>query len=116
MATQAQVSYSRAMQPASEQSRVLGRFRNAMQSHEIDLRLSINHIETIVGCIAKSNDAEVREHLPQSNLAISNLRECLSTLQIHWQIFDGWQERHIHAGDRSDSNLDNPELLRRRSV
>jgi hypothetical protein len=73
-----------------------------MQSHQIDLRLSINHIETIVGCIAKSADAEVREHLPQSNLAISNLRECLSTLQIHWQMFDGWHERHNDIGDRPE--------------
>jgi hypothetical protein len=102
MATQAQVFYSRTMQLESEESRVLSRFRNAMQSHQIDLRLSINHIETIVGCIAKSADVEVREHLPQSNLAISNLRECLATLQIQWQMFDGWQERHKHAGDRPE--------------
>ena len=100
MATQAQVSYSRTMQPVSEQGRILSRFRTAMQSHQIDLRLSINHIETIVGCIAKSDDAEVREHLPQSNLAISNLRECLSTLQVQWQMFDGWHERHNHPGDQ----------------
>ena len=102
MATQVQVSYSRTMQALSEQSRVLSGFRAAMHSHQIDLRLSINHIETIVGSIAKSADAEVREHLPQSNLAISNLRECLSTLQIQWQMFDGWQERHNHAGDRHE--------------
>ena len=101
---------------ASQQREVFREFMNAMRIHQTNLRLDINRVEAIVGCIAKSNDAEVREHLPQSNLAISNLRECLSTLQIHWQIFDGWQERHIHAGDRSDSNLDNPELLRRRSV
>ena len=100
MATQAQVSYSRTMQPVSEQGRILSRFRTAMQSHQIDLRLSINHIETIVGSIAKSVDAEVREHLPQTNLAISNLRECLSTLQLQWQMFDGWQERHNHPGDQ----------------
>lgn len=100
MATQAQVSYSAAKQAVSEQSRVLRRFRTAMQSHQIDLRLSINHIETIVGCIAKSADAEVRDHLPQANHAISNLRECLSTLQIQWQMFDGWNERHDHSGDR----------------
>jgi hypothetical protein len=65
-----------------------------MQSHQIDLRLSINHIETIVGRIAKSSDEEVRDHLPQANQAISNLRECLSTLQIQWQMFDGWHERN----------------------
>jgi hypothetical protein len=102
MATQAQVSYSPTRQPVSEQSRILDRFRAAMQSHQIDLRLSINHIETIVGCIAKSADPEVTEYLPQSNLAISNLRECLSTLQIQWQMFDGWHERHNHTLDRSD--------------
>jgi hypothetical protein len=102
MAAQVHAPYSYTVQPVSEQSRVLSRFRTAMQSHQIDLRLSINHIETIVGCIAKSADAEVREHLPQSNLAISNLRECLSTLQIQWQMFDGWQERHNHAGDRHE--------------
>jgi len=102
MATQAQISYSRAMQTGSEQSRVLSRFRTAMQSHQIDLRLSINQIETMVGCIAKSADAEVREHLPQSNLAISNLRECLSKLQIQWQMFDGWHERHNDVGDRPE--------------
>jgi hypothetical protein len=94
MAARAQVSYSRTVQQVSEQSRVLSRFKAAMQSHQIDLRLSINHIETIVGCIAKSADAEVRERLPQCNLAISNLRECLSTLQIHWHMFHGWHERH----------------------
>jgi hypothetical protein len=102
MATQVLVCYSRTMQPMSEQSRVLSRFRNAMQSHQIDLRLSINHIETIVGCIAKSANAEVREHFPQSNRAISNLRECLSTLQVQWQMFDSWHERHNVIGDRSE--------------
>ena len=73
-----------------------------MRSHEIQLRLNINLVETVVGCIAKSSDAEVRQHLPQSNLAISNLRERLSTLHIQWQMFDGWQERHGHAGDLPD--------------
>ena len=100
MAAQVHAPYSYTVQPVSEQSRVLSRFRTAMQSHQIDLRLSINHIETIVGCIAKSADAEVRDHLPQANHAISNLRECLSTLQIQWQMFDGWNERHDHSGDR----------------
>jgi hypothetical protein len=73
-----------------------------MQSLQLDLRLSINHMETIVGCIAKSDDAEVREHLPQSNLAILNLRECLSTLQSQWQMFDSWHERHNDIRDRPD--------------
>jgi hypothetical protein len=71
-----------------------------MQSHQIDLRLSINQMETIVGYFAKSADAEVKEHLPQSNIAILNLRECLSMLQIEWQIFDGWHASHSHPGDR----------------
>jgi hypothetical protein len=102
MATQAQVSQSRTMQHASEQSRVLSRLRAAMQSHQIDLRLSINHTESIVRCIAKSDDAEVKGHLPQSNLAISTLRDCLSTLRIQWQMFDGWHERHYHVGDRPE--------------
>jgi hypothetical protein len=100
------VSYSRTMQPLSEQSRVHSRFRTAMQSLQIDLRLSINHMETIVGHIAKSVDAEVREQLPQSNLTISNLRECLSTLQIQWQMFDGWHERDDDFGDRPEMTLE----------
>jgi len=102
MATQAQISYSHTTQPMSEQNRVLRRFRTAMQTHQVDLRLSINQIETMVGCIAKSADPDVTEHLPQSNLAISNLRECLSTLQIHWEMFDGWHERHNQVGNRPE--------------
>ena len=102
MATQTLEPVSRTIQPVSQQSRVLSRFRDAMHSHQLDLRLSINHMETIVGGLAKSTDAEVREHILQSNLAISNLRECLSTLQVQWQIFDGWQERENHAGDRPE--------------
>jgi hypothetical protein len=94
MATQAQVSHSRTAQRVSERNRILKGFRTAMDSHQIDLRLSINHVEVIIGCIAKSDDVEVREHLPQSNLAISNLRECLSKLQVQWQMFEGWYERH----------------------
>src|ERR1700722_19220393 len=100
MAAQVHGSDSRTMQTAAEQSRVLSRFRSAMRSHQIYLRLSISHIEAAVGCIARSADPEVTEHVPQSNLAVSNLRECLSTLQVQWQMFDGWNERHNHAGDR----------------
>lgn len=99
MATQTQVSCSYTAQQMSEQRRILRRFMNVMQSHQIDLRVSINHMETIVGRIAKSADAEVREHLPQANLAISNLRESLATFQIERQVFDGWQERHNYAED-----------------
>jgi hypothetical protein len=100
MATQVHVSYSSSPQLLLEQTRILNRFRDAMQSHQIDLRLSINHLETVIGIIAKSDDPDVRGQLDQSNLAISNLRECLSTLQLQWQMFDGWHERHIHLGDR----------------
>ena len=75
-----------------------------MQSHQLDLRLSINHIETIVGCIAKSADAEVTRYLPQSHLAISNLRECLSKLQIQWWMFENWHEHHHYAGNPAESN------------
>jgi hypothetical protein len=94
MATQVQVSRSRMAPLVSQQSQALRRFGIAMQSHQLDLRLSINHIESIVGCIAKSADAEVIQHLPQSNLAISNLRECLSKLQIQWWMFENWNEHH----------------------
>lgn len=109
MATQAEVSRSRMTLLVSQQGQVLRRFRIAMQSHQVDLRLSINHIETIVGCIAKSADSEVKQHLPQSNLAISNLRECLSQLQIQWWMFENWHERHDHAGDRAESNAAHPK-------
>jgi hypothetical protein len=74
-----------------------------MQSHQIDLRLGINHIETIVGCIAKSTDLGVTQHVHQSNLAISNLRECLSKLQIQWRMFENWDEHQNDSGSPPDS-------------
>jgi hypothetical protein len=80
-----------------------------MQSHQVDLRLSINHIETIVGCIAKSTDSEVIQHLPQSNLAISNLRDCLSKLEIQWWMFENWHERHDHTEDQLESDVAHPK-------
>jgi hypothetical protein len=109
MATQAEFSRSRMTPLESQQIQVLSKFRTAMQSHQFDLRLSINHIETIVGCIAKSTDSEVIQHLPQSNLAISNLRECLSNLQIQWWMFENWHERHYQTGDQLESNAAHPK-------
>jgi hypothetical protein len=109
MATQAQTSRSRMTPLASQQSQVLRRFGIAMQSHQLDLRLSINHIQTIVGCIAKSADAEVIEHLPQSSLAISNLRECLSKLQIQWLMFENWHEHHSYTGNPAESHAGHPK-------
>ena len=103
METKAQVSNSPMTQLVSKQSQVARRFRTAMQSHQIDLRLGINHIETIVGCIAKSTDLGVTQHLPQSNLAISNLRECLSKLQIQWRMFENWHEHQDDSGNPADS-------------
>ena len=100
MATQAEVSRSRMTLLESQQIQILSKFRTAMQSHQIDLRLNINHIETIVGCIAKSADSVVIQHLPQSNLAISNLRECLSNLQTQWWMFENWHERNNQTGDQ----------------
>jgi hypothetical protein len=44
-----------------------------MRSHQLELRLSTNHIESIVECFAKSADAEVKQYLPESSLAITNL-------------------------------------------
>ena len=73
-----------------------------MQSHEVDLRLSINHVETIVGFIAKNPDSELKKHVPQFNLAIANLRECLSTIHVQWQMFDSWHESHDRAEDRPE--------------
>ena len=100
MATQAEVSRSRMTLLESQQIQILSKFRTAMQSHQMDLRLNINYIETIVGCIAKSADSVVIQHLPQSNLAISNLRECLSNLQVQWWMFENWHERHNQTGDQ----------------
>ena len=76
----------------SEQNQVLTRFGIAIRSHQLDLHLSTNHIESIVECFAKSADAEVKQHLPELSLAISNLRECLSKLQIQWWMFENWHE------------------------
>jgi hypothetical protein len=109
MATQVQTSRYRMTPLVSQQTQVLRRFGSAMRSHQLDLRLSINHIETIVGCIAKSADAEVIQHLPQSNLAISNLRECLSKLQIQWSMFENWQEHHNNAGNPAESDAGCPK-------
>lgn len=97
MATQPQVSSAHIAQQMLEQRLILRKFRNVLQSHQIDLRLGINHMETIVGRIAKSADVEVREQLTQANLAIFNLRESLATFQIDRQVFDGWQERHNYV-------------------
>jgi len=111
MATQAQTSRPRMRPLISQQSRVLRRFETAMQSHQLDLRLSINHIETLIGCIAKSADAEVIQHLPQSNQAISNLRDCLSKLQIQWWMFENWHERHKYPGNPGESEGAHPKEL-----
>ena len=100
MATQAEVSRSRMTLLESQQVQILSKFRTAMRSHQIDLRLNINQIETTVGCIAKTADSVVTQHLSQSNLAISNLRECLSNLQIQWRMFENWHERNNQSGDQ----------------
>lgn len=76
---------------ASQQSEALGDFITAMHAHQIDLRLDINRVEYIVGCIAKSNAKEVVNHLPEVNLAISHLRECLSTFEAHRRMFEDRQ-------------------------
>jgi hypothetical protein len=80
-----------------------------MRSHQLDLRLSINHIESIVGCIAESADAEVMQQLPQFNLALSNLRECLSKLQVQWWMFENWHEHHYYTGNPAESDAGHPK-------
>jgi hypothetical protein len=45
MQAKAQVSDSRMTPLVSQQGQVARRFRTAMRSHQIDLRLGINHIE-----------------------------------------------------------------------
>ncbi|MGA2538245.1 MAG: hypothetical protein ABSF53_19705 [Terracidiphilus sp.] len=70
----------------------------AMEAHQTNLRLDINHMEVIVGCIAKSTDDEVMKYLPDVNESISSLRECLSTLQVHWRIFE-IKRGHVHAAE-----------------
>jgi hypothetical protein len=63
---------------ASQLSHVLQPFISATREHQIDLRLDINQMEAIVGCIAKSKDDEVVKYLPDANRAISSLRVCAS--------------------------------------
>jgi hypothetical protein len=83
MATQIHIA-----QAMSQQSKNLQEFMTAMQAHQTNVRLDINRMEAIVGCIAKSSDEEVVKYLPDANQTISNLRECLSTLGAHRQIFE----------------------------
>jgi len=83
MATQIRFAHS-----VSQQSEDLREFINALKKHHTNLRLNINHMEAVVGCIAKSTDEEVVKYLPDANQAISNLRECLSTLGTHRQMFE----------------------------
>lgn len=73
---------------ASQHNEVFQEFMHAMQIHQTNLRLDINHVEAIVGCIAKSSDEDVVKHLPDTNLAISNLRECLSTFEVYRQMLE----------------------------
>jgi len=83
MATQTHLAHK-----VSQQTKILRELRAAMQSHQTNLRLDINHLEVIVGCIAKSEDVQVVNYLSEVNLSISSLRECLSTLNVHWRIFE----------------------------
>lgn len=83
MTTQTQMTYE-----TSQQSEILRAFTSAMRTHQTNLRLDINQMEVIVGRIAKSNDEELVKYLPEANLSISSLRECLLTLQVHWRIFE----------------------------
>jgi len=73
---------------ASQQREVFREFMNAMRIHQTNLRLDINRVEAIVGCIAKSTDEDVVKHLPETNLAISNLRERLLDFEAHRQMFE----------------------------
>jgi hypothetical protein len=63
-----------------------------MHAYQTNLRLDINHLEAIVGRIAKCTDEEVVKYLPDASESISSLRECLSTLVVHWRIFEIKQE------------------------
>jgi hypothetical protein len=92
----------------SEQNQVLKRFGIAMRSHQLELRLSTNHIESIVECFAKSADAEVKQYLPESSLAITNLRECLSKLQIQWWMSENWHEHHYYTGNPAEADTGHP--------
>ena len=72
-----------------QQTEILRGLRAAMKAHQTNLRLDINRLEVIVGCIANSNNnEEVVKYLSEANLSISSLRECLSTLQAHWRSFE----------------------------
>jgi hypothetical protein len=83
MMTQTHMTYE-----VPRQSEILRELRTAMEAHQTNLRLDINHMEVIVGCIAKSTDEDVVKYLPEANESISSLRECLSTLNVHWRIFE----------------------------
>jgi hypothetical protein len=61
MATQIHIA-----QAMSQQSKDLQEFMTAMQEHQTNLRLDINRMEVIVGCIAKSSDEEVVKYLPDA--------------------------------------------------
>jgi hypothetical protein len=73
-----------------------------METHQLDLRLSINRIETIARCIAKSTDEEVTNRLPEIDQSISNLRHCLSALQAQWWMFDYRQGSFDDIGYRPE--------------
>ena len=83
MATQTHFAHK-----VSQQTEILRELRAAIQAHQTNLHLDINHLEVIVSCIAKSKDEEVMNYLSEANLSVSSLRECLSTLQVHWRIFE----------------------------
>jgi hypothetical protein len=88
METQTDMTYA-----ASQISDILQPFVSATRLHQTNLRLDINQMEAIVGCIAKSKDEEVVKYLPDANQAISNLRSCLSSLETDRQIFEFNQGR-----------------------
>ena len=77
----------------SQISDVIQPFISATRLHQTNLRLDINQMEAIVGCIAKSKDEEVVRYMPDANQAISNLRSCLSSLEADRQIFEFNQGR-----------------------
>jgi hypothetical protein len=83
MATQGHMTHE-----VPQQTNILRELGTAMHAHQTNLRLDINNLEVIVGCIAKSTDEEVVKYLPDANESISSLRECLSTLVVHWRIFE----------------------------
>lgn len=73
---------------ASQHREVFREFMSAMRIHQTNLRLDINLVESLVERIAKSTDEEVVKHLPETNLVISNLRECLLTFEEHRHVFE----------------------------